>query len=122
MIQCGKVNGHELRGDIRDYSSQSSLQVLERSPIRKIRWLRLLVIDRNDLRLDRRNPPPPPDHLGDPERAIWTAITDDWKGSSASFFVLTSTLEAHQRAREAREVIDGEGKVIARFCRAGQEK
>lgn len=64
--------------------------------------------------------PPPPPHLGEPERAIWDAITGEWKGTSASFFVLVSTLEAHQRAREAREVIGEEGMTIV--GRDGQPK
>jgi P27 family predicted phage terminase small subunit len=57
------------------------------------------------------NPPPPPDHLGESERKIWADVVRDWRGSSASFAVLTSGLEAHQRARECAEIIRDEGLV-----------
>ena len=62
------------------------------------------------------SPPPdvpqPPPHLGEPERAIWAYIVADWSGSRASFAVLTAGLEAHQRARECREIIGEEGMVV----------
>jgi len=57
-------------------------------------------------------PPTPPAHLGEPERQIWSDIVADWTGSRASFAVLCSGLEAHQRAREARETIDAEGLTV----------
>jgi len=62
----------------------------------------------------------PPDHLGEPERQIWNAVIADFKGSSASYFVLLSGLESHQRAREAREIIDSEGMTL--LGRDGQSK
>jgi len=58
------------------------------------------------------DPPRPPNHLGEPEQQIWNAVIGDWKGNGASYFVLLSGLEAHQRAREAREIIDDEGMTI----------
>jgi P27 family predicted phage terminase small subunit len=56
--------------------------------------------------------PPPPDHLADPERRIWTDVVRDWKGTSASYVVLVAGLEARQRARECREIISVEGLTI----------
>jgi P27 family predicted phage terminase small subunit len=44
----------------------------------------------------------------------------DWTGSRASFAVLVAGLEAHQRAREAREIIAAEGMVVT--GRDGQVK
>ena len=66
------------------------------------------------------DPPRPPDHLGEPERQIWNAVIADFKGRSASYFVLLSGLESHQRAREAREIIDSEG--MTQLGRDGQSK
>jgi P27 family predicted phage terminase small subunit len=66
------------------------------------------------------DPPPPPAHLGEREQAIWNAVAADWKGTAASFIVLTTALEAHQRAREARQIIDDEGMVVT--GRDGQSK
>ena len=57
-------------------------------------------------------PPSAPAHLGAPEREIWADIIADWTGSRASFALLTVGLEAHQRAREARETIDNEGLTV----------
>src|SRR5262249_23708100 len=64
--------------------------------------------------------PQPPDQLGETEQAIWNAVIGDWKGSSASYYVLLSGLEAHMRARQARETIDDEGMTI--IGRDGQPK
>jgi P27 family predicted phage terminase small subunit len=58
------------------------------------------------------HPPQPPDHLGEPEKQIWADIVADWNGTRASFALLASGLEAHQRAREARETIADEGMVV----------
>jgi P27 family predicted phage terminase small subunit len=58
------------------------------------------------------DPPPPPDHLGEPEREIWAEVVADWRGTKVSFLVLTAALEMHMRAREAREVIADEGLTI----------
>jgi P27 family predicted phage terminase small subunit len=65
-------------------------------------------------------PPTPPAHLGEREKQIWSDIVADWTGSRASFAVLTAGLEAHQRAREARETIDAEGLTVV--GRDGQSK
>jgi P27 family predicted phage terminase small subunit len=64
--------------------------------------------------------PPAPGHLGIIEQRIWTEVSRDWRGSAAAYAVLTSGLEAHQRAREAREIIDDEGMVVT--GRDGQTK
>jgi len=47
-------------------------------------------------------------------------VIAEWKGSSAAFAVLVAGLEAHQRAREAREIIDNEGMTV--IGRDGQPK
>ena len=57
-------------------------------------------------------PPPCPAHLGAPERQIWADVISNWAGSRASFAVLTAGLEAHQRARECREIIASEGLTV----------
>ena len=64
--------------------------------------------------------PPPPAHLGDPERQIWNDVVRDWQGTSASYAVLVAGLEAHQRARECREIIVVEGLTVV--GRDGQAK
>jgi P27 family predicted phage terminase small subunit len=57
------------------------------------------------------DPPACPDHLGEPERRIWANVISEFSGSLTAFAVLVSGLEAHQRAREARETIEEEGMV-----------
>ena len=58
-------------------------------------------------------PPTPPKHLDDPERQLWHDIFRDYNlASLASDAVLVTTLEAHQRARQAREQIDRDGMTI----------
>ena len=55
--------------------------------------------------------PRPPDHLGEPEKAIWDQLLDDYRlATDLEATVLTSALEAHQRARTCREriLVDGE--------------
>jgi P27 family predicted phage terminase small subunit len=64
--------------------------------------------------------PPPPAHLADTERQIWSDVVADWRGTSASFAVLAAGLAAHQRARECREIISVEGLVVT--GRDGQAK
>jgi P27 family predicted phage terminase small subunit len=64
--------------------------------------------------------PPPPDHLGDVEKKIWLDVTSEFSGSRSSLRVLTTGLEAHQRARECRDAIDAEGLTIV--GRDGQSK
>lgn len=66
------------------------------------------------------NPPSPPTHLGEPERRIWANVLSEFSGTLTSFAVLASGLEAHQRAREAREIIESEGMVVT--GRDGQSK
>jgi P27 family predicted phage terminase small subunit len=58
------------------------------------------------------NLPPPPEHLGEPEKQVWRDILRDWKGTDASLAVLASGLEVLQRARECREIIAVEGMTV----------
>ena len=67
-----------------------------------------------------KSDPPPPAHLADPERQIWDDVVRDWSGTSASYAVLVAGLEAHQRARECREIIAVEGLTVT--GRDGQAK
>jgi P27 family predicted phage terminase small subunit len=56
---------------------------------------------------------PPPDHLGEPERRIWKHVLADYQLSTeTAIHVLCSALEAHQRAREAREAINRDGMTV----------
>ena|SRR5262249_14445430 len=57
------------------------------------------------------NPPPCPEHLAPPERAIWDQVVRSFKGEDAAFAVLASGLESHMRARECREIIEREGLI-----------
>ena len=66
------------------------------------------------------DPSPPPSHLGAPERKIWANVVAEYQGTLTSLSVLASGLEAHQRAREAREIIETEGMVVT--GRDGQSK
>ena len=77
-------------------------------------------------RLTRRGPrhefapPSPPAHLGRPEQQIWRDVFSDFSLTARiSGAVLATALEAHQRAREARETIASEGMIVGR---AGQGK
>jgi P27 family predicted phage terminase small subunit len=65
--------------------------------------------------------PKPPCHLGEPERQIWRHVFEDFElATRTAEAVLTSALEAHQRARECREAITREGMTVA--GRDGQVK
>jgi P27 family predicted phage terminase small subunit len=66
------------------------------------------------------DPLQPPDHLGEPERRIWSDVVSGWSGERASFSVLAAGLEAHQRARECRAIIEAEGLTVT--GRDGQTK
>jgi phage terminase small subunit len=67
------------------------------------------------------DPPRPPPHLGEPEKLIWAGVFADYKlETGASIAVLTTALEAHQRAREAREAVAVDGMVV--LGRDGQTK
>jgi P27 family predicted phage terminase small subunit len=69
----------------------------------------------------RRTRRQPPDHLGEPERDIWKHVLGDYDLSTeTAFAVLTTALEAHQRAREAGETVLREGMQVA--GRDGQAK
>ena len=66
------------------------------------------------------DPPSPPAHLGRPEQQIWRDVFSDFSLTARiSGAVLATALEAHQRAREARETIASEGMIVGR---AGQGK
>ena len=67
------------------------------------------------------DPPQPPPHLGKPERKIWGDVFDDFTlDSGVSIAILTTALEAHQRAREAREAVLKDGMTVT--GRDGQSK
>jgi P27 family predicted phage terminase small subunit len=62
---------------------------------------------------DEAASPPPPDHLGEPERQIWRDVFSDFKlETRAAHHILVSALEAHQRARECREAIKAKGMTV----------
>ena len=64
--------------------------------------------------------PPPPAHLGRPEQQIWRDVFSDFSLTARiSGAVLATALEAHQRSREAREIIACDGMIVGR---AGQGK
>jgi P27 family predicted phage terminase small subunit len=70
---------------------------------------------------DRSPPPPPPAHLGEPEQHLWTTTLADYAAATQmSLAVLRTALEAHQRARECREVIARDGMTLP--ARGGQLK
>ena len=54
-----------------------------------------------------------PKHLSDSAQGWWERITTEYSLSdSASLLVLQASLEAYDRATEARELIDAEGAVV----------
>jgi hypothetical protein len=60
------------------------------------------------------NLPQPPAHLGPSEKLIWASVFADYTlESGVSVAMLQSALEAHQRARLAREAIAKEGMTVA---------
>ena len=65
--------------------------------------------------------PEPPSHFGEAEQRIWRDIFSDYEFSTkTAIAVLTTALEAHQRARECREAILREGMTVV--GRDGQAK
>lgn len=55
----------------------------------------------------------PPDHLEPPEVRLWSDLTAAHRfDDAASLALLRTTLEAHQRARRCREVIDRDGETV----------
>jgi P27 family predicted phage terminase small subunit len=67
------------------------------------------------------DPPQPPSHLGELERAIWAGVFRDYNLSAdVASAVLTTALEAHQRARECREAVFRDGMTVV--GRDGQTK
>jgi hypothetical protein len=54
-----------------------------------------------------------PRHLEAPERRLWREITGEFAfDDPASLALLCSALDAHQRARRCRLVIDNEGETV----------
>ena len=62
--------------------------------------------------LPTTNPPPPPDHLEEPERVIWRAVVAEFKGPRLSYEMLADALKAHQCTRKCNEVIAAEGLTV----------
>ena len=57
--------------------------------------------------------PPCPDYLAKPEQRIWADVFHDFDlTTKAAQHVLTTALEAHQRARECREAIERDGMTV----------
>jgi hypothetical protein len=53
---------------------------------------------------------PPPAHLKDVERGMWSALVAEHSFDDvASLALLRTALEAHQRSRQCREAIDKDG-------------
>jgi|RhiMethySRZTD1v2_1073278.scaffolds.fasta_scaffold154255_4 P27 family predicted phage terminase small subunit len=62
---------------------------------------------------DRFEPPTPPSHLGELERKIWRDVFADFDlPTKTAVYVLATALEAHMRAREAREAINKDGMTV----------
>lgn len=58
-------------------------------------------------------PPPPPKHLGPQEVTLWHRVLDEFDITGpVSFALLTAALEAHQRARLAREQVAKDGMTV----------
>jgi P27 family predicted phage terminase small subunit len=56
---------------------------------------------------------PPPKHLERQERVLWNQIVGVYKfDDAASRSMLLAAMEAHQRARRCREVIDRDGETV----------
>ena len=57
-------------------------------------------------------PPPAPQHLDEPERALWPLLLEDLDvESDTAFAVLTTALEAHATMRQCREAITEQGMI-----------
>ena len=60
-----------------------------------------------------RSAAPPPKHLKEPERTLWTDLNAQFAFSdAASLAILASALEAHARSRRCREAIDTAGESV----------
>ena len=61
----------------------------------------------------RTRSPTPPNHLGEPECEIWKHTFSEYDLSTdIAVDVLRTALEAHRRAREAREAIERDGMTV----------
>ena len=61
----------------------------------------------------RRAAADPPKHLEKPEREIWRDLTAAYElDDAAARALLTTTLEAHQRARRCPEAVDRDGEAV----------
>jgi hypothetical protein len=59
-------------------------------------------------------PPQPPSHLGAPERLIWDGVLAEFAlNTTAEIAILQASLEAHMRARLAREAVAMDGMTTA---------
>ena len=57
--------------------------------------------------------PPPPEHLAQPEAALWVSLVETYTmDDAASLTVLTAALECRARARQCREAIDRDGATV----------
>jgi hypothetical protein len=55
----------------------------------------------------------PPKHIGEPEKLLWVELVKTFRfDDSASLELLCQALEARQRARECREVVQREGPTV----------
>lgn len=60
-----------------------------------------------------RRAAPPPEHLKEPERTLWTELNSQFAFTdAASLAILASALEAHARSRRCRETIDADGESV----------
>src|SRR5262245_31144364 len=61
----------------------------------------------------RTRSPPAPNHLGEPECQIWKrTFSEYYLATDLAVDDLRTALEAHQRAREAREAIERDGMTV----------
>jgi phage terminase small subunit len=73
------------------------------------------------LRRSPRDLPRAPAHLEPPEAKLWRAIVTDFEfRDAASIALLAAALEARQRSRRCREVVDRDGEAVQ--DRFGQTK
>jgi P27 family predicted phage terminase small subunit len=60
-----------------------------------------------------RKPPSAPRHLEAPERNLWAKIVAEHQfDDAASQAILRTALEAHQRMRRCRELVDDAGETV----------
>jgi phage terminase small subunit len=58
-------------------------------------------------------PPPPPEHLAEPERVLWSKLHAEYKLREApTLAILTATLDSHARSRLCRQQIEEQGMTM----------